>query len=73
MRSRVTYSNNKDLRYRTKVLEAGQMDRAFHPFFRWVKEKEKAGFSRFGRDASWCAIEQNLVRLEFRENREEAR
>lgn len=73
MRNRVTYSNNKDLQYRTKVLDTGHMDRAFRPFFRWVKEKEKARFSRFRRDASWCAIEQNLVRLEFRENREEAR
>ena len=56
-----------------KALEDAHMDRAFHPFFRRVKEKEKAEFSRFRKDTGWCAIGQNLVRLEFRENREEAR
>jgi len=51
----------------------GHVDRTFRSFLRRVKEKEKAGFSRFRRDASWCAVEQNLVRLKFRENREDAR
>ncbi len=51
----------------------GHADRASRSFFRRVKEKERAGFSRFKRDASWCAIEETLVRSEFRENREGAR
>lgn len=52
---------------------AGHVDRAFRHFFRRVKEKERVGFSRFRRDAGRCAIEETLVRSEFRENREGAR
>ena len=52
---------------------AGRIDKAFQSFFRQVREKEKEGSPRFGRNGNSCAIEKDLVWLGFCQNREGVR